>query len=299
MPGRHACALRSAVDPACRDQLARITGRGVLTAQPLAGGCIAEVYRVRLDGPGGERSVVVKVDRRGDPGLEPEGFMLRFLAATKTIPVPGVLHCDEGLLVMQDMPGRQGPDAAAERHAAELLAALHAHTAPAFGFERDTVIGSLRQPNPWTASWVEFFVRHRLLHFGEDAARAARLPATTMKRLERLTARLGGFLEEPEQPALVHGDVWSGNVLAEPGRITAFLDPAIHYAHPEVELAFIGLFRCFGDAFYRRYDELRGIRPGFFETRRDIYNLYPLLVHARLFGGGYAGDVEQIVRRFE
>ena len=117
--------------------------------------------------------------------------------------------------------------------------------------------------------------------------------ATTRARVERLAGRVGEWLVEPARPALIHGDVWTTNVLAHGGRITAFLDPAIYYADPEMELAFIGLFGTFGRAFYEAYHSLRPIAPGFFEERRDLYNLYPLLVHVRLFGGSYVGQVER------
>jgi len=87
-------------------------------------------------------------------------------------------------------------------------------------------------------------------------------------------------------------------VLAKGGRITAFLDPAIYHAEPEMELAFISLFNTFGERFFRCYGELRGIRPGFFEERRHLYNLYPLLVHVYFFDGHYVNSVESILRRF-
>src|SRR3546814_4637170 len=96
----------------------------------------------------------------------------------------------------------------------------------------------------------------------------------------------------------LHGDMWGGNVLARGGRIAAFVDPAIYHADPEIELAFSTLFGTYGEAFFRRYEALRPLRPGFFETRRDIYNLYPLLVHARLFGGSYVASVDRILGRF-
>jgi fructosamine-3-kinase len=105
-------------------------------------------------------------------------------------------------------------------------------------------------------------------------------------------------LVEPERPSLIHGDVWTTNVLAEGEQITAFLDPAIYFAHAEIELAFTTLFGTFGPAFYERYHQIRPIGPGFFETRRDLYNLYPLLVHVRLFGGSYVNSVHQILARF-
>ena len=92
--------------------------------------------------------------------------------------------------------------------------------------------------------------------------------------------------------------MWGGNVLVKGGRIAGFVDPAIYYADPEIELAFSTLFSTFGDAFFARYAELRPLRPGFFEERCDIYNLYPLLVHVRLFGGGYVGSVSGTLSRF-
>jgi fructosamine-3-kinase len=103
------------------------------------------------------------------------------------------------------------------------------------------------------------------------------LPVEDVQRVERLAGRLEDLVEEPNPPALVHGDVWSANVLAEEDRLTAFLDPALYHADPEVELSFIGLFNSFGAAFFKRYEEIRGIDRRFYETRRDLYSLPPEL----------------------
>jgi fructosamine-3-kinase len=130
------------------------------------------------------------------------------------------------------------------------------------------------------------------------AYKAGRLPAELRDRLEKLAGNLDELLEEPERPSLIHGDVWGGNVLARGDRIAAFLDPAIYHADPEIELAFIALFGTFGERFFRCYGELRGIRPGFFEARRHLYNLYPLLVHVYFFGGGYVTRVDDTLRGF-
>ena len=109
---------------------------------------------------------------------------------------------------------------------------------------------------------------------------------------------LDRWLVEPARPSLIHGDMWGGNVLARGGRIAGFVDPAIYYADPEIELAFSTLFSTFSDAFFERYGALRPLRPGFFEQRRDLYNLYPLLVHSRLFGGPYPDAVARTLDRF-
>jgi fructosamine-3-kinase len=271
-------------------------GRRLLSARPLGGGCIGEVYTVELeDGT----PLVAKVDREGASHLEREAYMLRYLREKSELPVPEVYHGSETLLLMEFMQGTSRFSKGAERHAAELLAALHGVSWEAYGHERDTLIGSLNQPNSPKESWVEFFCEHRLLYMAGVARDAGRLPPEDARRVERLAAKLDGYLEEPEQPSLVHGDVWSANVLAVADRITAFLDPAIYYADPEIELSFISLFDSFGNHFFERYGEMRPVRSGFFEERRDLYSLYPLLVHVYFFGGGYLGSVRSVLHRFD
>ena len=127
---------------------------------------------------------------------------------------------------------------------------------------------------------------------------AKQLPNNLYGRIERFAETLDDLLIEPEEPSLIHGDMWGGNVLSRAGKIAAFVDPAIYYAHSEIELAFITLFGTFGQSFFDVYKELRPIETDFFEVRRDIYNLYPLLVHVRLFGSGYINQVDSILRRF-
>src|SRR5215208_5926879 len=267
----------------------------MLSVRPLGGGCIGEVYRAELEEG---TPLVAKVDREGESHLEREAYMLRYLRQKSELPVPKVYHGSETLLLMEFVEGSSRFSKKAEHHAAELLARLHGITADSYGHERDTLIGALDQPNPPTKSWVEFFRDHRLLYLAGVAHEANRLQSEDLKKIENLAERLEDYLEEPERPSLIHGDVWSANVLAKGDRITAFLDPAIYHADPEIELAFISLFNSFGEAFFARYGEMRPIRPGFFEVRRDLYNLYPLLVHVYFFGGGYSGSVRSILSRF-
>ena len=275
-----------------RRQVAAAAGSPVTDIAPLGGGCVSAVYDVRL---GDGRHVVAKVDESRSDTLATEGFMLRYLAAQTALPVPAVVAEGSGVLLTEYIEGDSRFDGAAEADAAERLAALHALTAPTFGFERDTLIGGLQQPNNPTAVWLDFFAEQRLIFMAGQATRAGRLPAATRARVERLAGHLDRWLVEPAAPSLIHGDVWTTNVLARGGRITAFLDPAIYFADAEIELAFVGLFGTFGRAFYQRYHALRPLAPGFFEERRDLYNLYPLLVHVRLFGGSYAGQVERVL----
>lgn len=280
--------------PEHRQAVADAAGVGILHASPLSGGCVGDVWR--LDMADGRRLVAKTAGPHGP--LEVEGYMLNYLARTETIPVPGVVHASPRLLVIDYVESGGRLDDAAQAQAADLLAALHGVSAPAYGHERDTLIGPLPQPNPWTESWIDFFRDHRLLHAGRLALDAGALPRGAYGRLEAFCGRLTHYIDEPGRPSLIHGDMWGGNVLTRESRIAGFIDPAIYHADPEIELAFSTLFGTFGDAFFRRYAERRPLRPGFFEARRDIYNLYPLLVHARLFGGHYGAQVDGILRRF-
>ena len=276
------------------DRIESLLGRRPRRIAALGGGCIAPVHRCEFADGG---SVVAKQPSRGRT-LECEAWMLRYLREHSALPVPNVLAAAPDLLILEYLDSGDSLDARTEAHAAELLAALHAIRGPHFGFTRDTLIGPLDQPNPPAQSWLEFFRDRRLLQRAHAAHRAGRLSAALLARIEALAGRLERWIEEPPYPALIHGDCWTGNVLVKAGRIAGFIDPAIYWADPEIELAFSTLFGTFGEAFFRRYGELAALRPGFFEARRDLYNLYPLLVHVELFGGAYAASVARTLDRF-
>ncbi len=285
----------------------------MLGATALTGGCIGEVYRVDLAGAAPLVAKLGKAENspHNDPEISPgtgrngglalEGWMLAELARLSDLPVPAVIHASDTLLLMEYLEAGGSLDAQAQEEAAAMLAALHDITAPAFGLGRATLIGGLHQPNDETASWRDFFAQQRLIHMAGEAHEAGRLAAETRARVETLAGRLERWIDEPAAPALIHGDMWGGNILCrrtERGnRISGFVDPAIYFADAEIELAFATLFNTMGDAFFGRYNELRPLRPGFFEIRRDLYNLYPLLVHVRLFGGGHVASVERILSR--
>ncbi len=271
-----------------------VVGAAPLDFLPMGGGCIADVYTVNFSD---HRSLVAKVGGKGS-GLALEGLMLRYLGERSRLPVPEVIHADDQLLLMSHIKTGGGLTEKSQIHAAELLAELHSITAEYFGFDCDTVIGGLAQPNPKEKSWPTFFRDHRLLYMGREALNAGRLPPDVMNRIEAIAENIESWLDNDAKPSLIHGDMWGGNILSGTRGIAGFVDPAIYYADAEIELAFSTLFGTFSDPFFRRYNELRPMKPGFFETRRDIYNLYPLLVHVRLFGGHYVNSVQRTLSQF-
>ncbi len=270
------------------EPIERIVGERPTRIQPLHGGMIGEVYQIDF---AVHEPLVAKVANPPFGQLDIEGYMLRYLRGHSTLPVPTVIHSENTLLLMTHIPGNSQISASVQRHAAEILAELHQVRGDQFGLERDTLIGSLPQPNPPTDSWIDFFRDQRLLFMARGALGDGRLNVSLYTRIEQLAERLEDYLEEPPHPSLIHGDLWTTNILAHDGKITGFIDPALYYGHPEIELAYTTLFGTFGEPFFKRYTQLRPITPGFFEVRREIYNLYPLLVHVRIFGGGYTNSV--------
>ncbi len=270
-----------------------ITGQRPQRRSPMGGGCIADVERLEM--PDGRR-LVAKWGGHGS-GLELEGRMLVDLKEGG-LAVPDVLYYDDSLLLMTYLESSGGLTRKAQAEAADAVAALHNTRGPFFGYHYDTVIGGLPQPNPRYDRWVPFFAEMRLIDRARRALDDGRMPRRLMDRVEAFAGKVDRWIGEPEHPSLIHGDMWTGNVLCRDGHLAGFIDPAVYFAHPEIELAFSTLFGTFGEPFFERYQQHRRLEPGFFEERRDIYNLYPLLVHVHLFGGGYVGSVERILGRF-
>ena len=269
-------------------------GTPIRETYKLSGGCIGYVWRVELtDG----RAIIAKFSET-DGILAIEEFMLSYLSAKSLLPVPTVLISYEDLMLMQLLPSDGSLDTAAEINAADAVADLHRITQTNYGFECDTLIGGLLQPNPLIKSWIAFFRDARLFHMADKALVKHRLPVTLRHRIDHLAERLDTWLSEPSAPALLHGDLWGGNILCANSQITGFIDPALYFGAPEIELAFVTLFNTFSSVFFDRYKEHHGLNPGFFEERRDIYNLYPLLVHIQLFGDAYLEPLHQTLAKY-
>ncbi|QJW91837.1 phosphotransferase [Spirosoma taeanense] len=178
----------------------------------------------------------------------------------------------------------------------QALAVVHSHTQLKFGLDFANYIGSLPQSNTPMPNGAEFFFEQRLLPQAGMAFYKGLLSRTCYDALFRLRDRLPALLPN-ERPALLHGDLWSGNVMVTKVGQPALIDPAVYYGLREAELAFTKLFGGFHQRFYDAYDEAFPLEESFSE-RIAIYNLYPLLVHVNLFGSGYVSGVERVLKQF-
>lgn len=176
------------------------------------------------------------------------------------------------------------------------LARQHAIPQPYFGLSFDNFIGSLPQPNGRFETFLELFIRQRLQYQIDIALQQGRLDSGDARRFEKLYQLLPRLVPV-EPPALIHGDLWSGNYLTGPDGLAVLIDPAAAYAHREMDLAMSRLFGGFAPRFYEAYHAALPLEPGFAE-RMEVYQLYYLLVHVNLFGGAYRQSVRRILDRF-
>lgn len=247
-------------------------------AQPAAGGCIHRCYRVAI---GGTQRFLKTNDLRFAEAFAAEADGLHALrSAGMTAPAPlehGVAG-EEAYLLLEFLELKKGGDFAA---LGRMLASAHRKPAARFGWPRDNYIGATPQPNGWCDDWAQFWMERRMRPQIELAQRNGfDLCVPPLKLLEKHTP----------QACLLHGDLWSGNVgfIAE-GPVV--FDPAVYYGDREADLAMTELFGGFPREFYRAYEETFPLNPGYLQ-RKNLYNLYHLLNHLNLFGGGYLGQVQ-------
>ncbi|MGY9045978.1 hypothetical protein P775_17380 [Puniceibacterium antarcticum] len=249
------------------DTLTAALGADVATTTPLQGGDLSQIELVTLtDG----RQMVAK---RG-PLVEVEGRVLAALQLLRA-PVPAVLHLEQGLLCLQYLspapPSRQG-----WRDLGKALAQLHSHDGAGYGWQEDYALGRVEIRNSTTPDWPTFWAERRLL------ADISELPGDLAARVETLARRLPDLLPKEPRAAPLHGDLWIGNLhFSEDGAY--LIDPACYHGHSEVDLAMLTLFGQPDDAFWRSY----GTLDHGFDDRKPIYQLWPALVHLRLFGESY------------
>lgn len=264
--------------------------------QASGGGCINEAWRLR----GGERDYFVKLNRAELADMfAAEALGLEELAACGAVRVPAVVcHGVAGrqaYLVLEWLDLGHG-GAAAERLLGEQLAAQHRRRQPYFGWQRDNTIGSTPQPNPQGNDWLAFWSEQRLgfqLRLAAQQGYGGRLQQLGERLQANLAAFFGGYRP---QPSLLHGDLWGGNAAVDASGRPVIFDPACYYGDREADLAMTELFGGFGAAFQAAYREAWPLDAGY-GVRKHLYNLYHILNHLNLFGGGYGRQAEGLAER--
>ena len=271
----------------------------MLGASPVGGGCINEALKLRTTAG----TFFLKWNARARHRFfEVEADGLEAIARSGTVATPAVLgrspEGDQVQWLLLEWIEEGSPNTTAWRRLGRELASLHrGEWDGGYGWHCDNVIGSLPQPNRWTDDWGDFWAEMRIRPLARELRAHGALTGRQLRVVEDAAERAGALLgpaAEADGRSLLHGDLWSGNVLfgrreGETGANPVLIDPAVYIGHREVDLAMCRLFGGFPAPFYEAYNEAWPLHPGH-EHRRSAYQLYPLLVHARLFGGGYVAS---------
>ncbi len=259
----------------------------ILRTTPVTGGCINHAHR--LETTTGNYFVKYNSSTRFPGMFEAEAKGLKILAETKTVRVPEIILTGDvsgfSYIVLEFLESAEQKENYWE-NAGIQLAQLHRSTSENFGLDHDNFIGSIPQSNKQHNDWIEFFLKERILPLGGT------LVSPYISKLEKV-------LQERipvEKPALLHGDLWNGNIICGPQGTACLLDPAVYYGHREMDLAMTRLFSGFSKEFYKSYEATFPLAEGF-EERIDLYNLYPLLVHLKIFGDPYQDQVMSILKK--
>lgn len=263
----------------------------------VSGGDINEAYRVTTN----EGLFFVKLnDANSYPEMfEQEALGLTELAKTNIIQTPEVIATGKtefDAFLLLEWIEQGSPSSTFWEDFGIQLAKLHQTTNDRFGWMNNNYIGSLVQYNSWTEDWSEFFILNRLepqLKFAMERGLMNRFHSV---KFEKLFHKLDDLFPK-EQPALLHGDLWSGNFMLSSEGNPVVIDPAVYYGHREMDLAMTKLFGGFNSQLYQSYNEEFPLETDW-DERVLLCNLYPLLVHVNLFGVGYLHQVENALRRF-
>ncbi len=265
----------------------------IVDYQQIDGGCICNAYRIRTNS---EQSYFVKIHSKPpDNFFAAEAAGLLALKQSTSISVPKVIfHCHEFLLLSDLAPAK--PTSNYWQLLAKGLAEVHHYAAPCFGFSVDNYCGETAQPNPRCKNGFEFFSEHRLVYQTRLAYDKGLLNRTDINKLHDLCTRLPELIPVQE-PTLIHGDLWSGNVMPDSFGRPALIDPAAYWGWAEADIAMTQLFGGFEQAFYDEYLQYHPLDKGW-QNRLDLYNLYHLLNHLKMLGKSYLSRVRSILQHY-
>ncbi len=271
----------------------KILGSDIQSSASVSGGDISQAWKLQAEGS----TYFLKYNDSSwaEKMFETEAKGLQLLASTNTIKIPSVIGQESNFLLLEFINDGFRSIEFWESFGVA-LANLHRNTNSKFGLDHSNYIGSLTQQNGNHDNFIDFYMNERLQPKLQLAIDSNRLTKTDDKAFQVLYKKLPEICPD-EPPALIHGDLWSGNFLADEEGKPVLIDPSVAYSHRELDLAMSRLFGGFDRTFYRAYEEAYPLAPGF-EKRLPIYQLYYLLVHVNLFGGGYVGSVRRILKEY-
>jgi protein-ribulosamine 3-kinase len=242
----------------------------------------------------------VKWNKGDHEGMfESEAKSMELLRETNTVHVPKVYGYgkkDDGSYLMLDFVAESTKKEDYWENFGTKLAELHNITNEKFGLHFNNYVGALRQINDFSEDGIQFYLEKRLNIQLERAYKAKFIDFKLYSDLNNIFSKVTSLFPK-EKPSLLHGDLWSGNIMVGANGHAALVDPSAYYGLREAEIAFTTLFGGFKKEFYDAYTHSKPLEPGF-KDRIDLYNLYPLMVHLNLFGGGYLESIKQIVKKY-
>ncbi|QPA32313.1 fructosamine kinase family protein [Thermaerobacillus caldiproteolyticus] len=282
-----------------REALDEIGDRtAIIQCKSISGGDINSAYYVRSE----RHSYFAKINNHIPPRFfQSEAAGLELLRKTNVVQVPNVYYVMEagdgtyGLLLLEWIEGEKTEQTAVLL--GQAVAHLHQCYSQHFGLEKDNYIGLLSQKNRLYEDWIDYFVDCRLLPQIQLAEQKGRMPTYRRDKIEKLLVLLEQWLPRTCRPSLLHGDLWGGNWIVGTNGIPYLIDPSVFYGHYEFEIAFTELFGGFPESFYRAYNEIQPLSPEYKE-RKELYQLFYLLVHLNLFGETYGYSVDRILERY-
>lgn len=265
----------------------------------IGGGSINQTYRITLPG---QQQFFCKVNnaQRFPQLFLKEKTGLERLGKTGTIKVPKVVAYsvfDNNQILVLEWIESGTKDEMFFRRFGEQLAALHQCNGKSFGLDHDNYMGSVPQTNSFTNDWISFFLQQRLQPMVDKCVAKNLLTPTDAALFEKVYTRLPQVFDSKQQPALLHGDLWSGNYMCAKNGEPLLIDPAVYYGHPAVDLGMTTLFGGFDAPFYDSYHYHLPL-PHNYKEQWEVCNLYPLLIHLYLFGSGYLSSIQQTLKAF-
>lgn len=289
-------SIQSSIQQKLKELLSNNTNE--ISFGSVGGGCINETHRISF----GNQQFFCKINSATKfPHLfEKEANGLKLIANHNVILVPNVIDCfeanDQQVLILEWINEGERTETF-WKNFGEQLAALHQVSNENFGLNEDNYMGSVPQSNQLSSNWIDFFIQQRLQPLVEKSYSQGLLSSKHQAQFESLYKQLPSIFDEKQKPALLHGDLWSGNFMCNENDAPVLIDTAVYFGRPSIDLGMTTLFGGFHSAFYEAYN-YQSPFPSNYNEQWEVCNLYPLLIHLLLFGRSYLSQIERTLHNY-